>query len=113
MSTAIPEANSEEDRSNTSESSKSVSEDDVSLKGASLKTNIFLQAEENNFMKGEIKNPHLRTQIISQKYGYIPDAQLLASENQSAGAAASSAATNHNNDALNEAITNQALETAL
>lgn len=110
MSTAIPEANSEEDRSNTSESSK---EDDVSLKGASLKTNIFLQAEENNFMKGEIKNPHLRTQIISQKYGYIPDTpQNIASENQISATSATSTATN-NNDAHNEVINNQALETAL
>lgn len=113
MSTSIPEANSEEDKSNSSESSKSVSEDDVSLKGASLKTNIFLQAEENNFMKGEIKNPHLRTQIISQKYGYIPDAQLLAPENLTASTGASSAATHRNNDALNEAVSNKALETAL
>lgn len=107
MSTAIPEAHSEEDRSNTSESSKSVSEDDLSLKGASLKTNIFLQAEENNFMKGEIKNPLLRTQIISQKYGYIPETQIVqkpaSSENETI-------ATNNstNNDAHN-----QALETAL
>lgn len=110
MSTAIPEANSEEDKSNTSESSKSVSEDDVSLKGTTLKTNLFLQAEENNFMKGEIKNPHLRTQIISQKYGYIsdtPNAPKLASETNSTATAAAT-----NNDAHNEAI-NKALETAL
>ncbi|XP_017471069.1 PREDICTED: uncharacterized protein LOC108362546, partial [Rhagoletis zephyria] len=69
MSTTIPEVNSEEDHSSTASSTnsskdgnelKSSTMADVSETGNSrsydLKRNFFLQTEENNFMRGEIKS---------------------------------------------------------
>ncbi|XP_036324985.1 uncharacterized protein LOC118738168 [Rhagoletis pomonella] len=69
MSTTIPEVNSEEDHSSTASSTNSSKDGnelqsstmaDVSETGNSrsydLKRNFFLQTEENNFMRGEIKS---------------------------------------------------------
>ncbi|KAI8044089.1 hypothetical protein M5D96_000239 [Drosophila gunungcola] len=57
MSTTIPEANSEEDQSNTSGGSRASSEAGETTTPSSfdLKRNFFLQTEENNFMRGELK----------------------------------------------------------
>ncbi|XP_053679284.1 mucin-5AC [Anopheles nili] len=66
ISTAIPEANSEEDilpvdRNSSVEahhsvkgSPRAVREDDVVEKSCSFKENIFLKEDENNFMRGEV-----------------------------------------------------------
>ncbi|KAH8278919.1 hypothetical protein KR018_011052 [Drosophila ironensis] len=67
MSTTIPEANSEEDHSNTSGSSRASSEalegevKSSNLSSFDLKRNFFLQTEENNFMRGELKPSFART----------------------------------------------------
>lgn len=68
MSTTIPEANSEEDHSNNSggsraslEAGNSIAADPaspsppVAISSFDLKRNFFLQTEENNFMRGELK----------------------------------------------------------
>ncbi|XP_026834347.1 uncharacterized protein LOC6554070 isoform X2 [Drosophila erecta] len=56
MSTTIPEANSEEDQSNTSGGSRASSEAGENVPSSfDLKRNFFLQTEENNFMRGELK----------------------------------------------------------
>ncbi|XP_036672787.3 serine-rich adhesin for platelets isoform X1 [Drosophila suzukii] len=56
MSTTIPEANSEEDHSNTSGGSRASSEAGETVPSSfDLKRNFFLQTEENNFMRGELK----------------------------------------------------------
>ncbi|EDW16459.1 uncharacterized protein LOC6574971 isoform X1 [Drosophila mojavensis] len=70
MSTTIPEANSDEDHSNNSGGSRAGSEADetaactvansnspssVAVSSFDLKRNFFLQTEENNFMRGELK----------------------------------------------------------
>lgn len=66
MSTTIPEANSEEDHSNNSSGSRASLEAGETVAGSSpsppvavssfdLKRNFFLQTEENNFMRGELK----------------------------------------------------------
>ncbi|EDW24353.1 GL23446 [Drosophila persimilis] len=63
MSTTIPEANSEEDHSNTSGGSRASSEagetaisPPVVTSSYDLKRNFFLQTEQNNFMRGEFKH---------------------------------------------------------
>ncbi|SPP82624.1 uncharacterized protein LOC117585703 isoform X2 [Drosophila guanche] len=68
MSTTIPEANSEEDHSNTSGGSRASSEagetapaetptsPPVVTSSYDLKRNFFLQTEQNNFMRGELKH---------------------------------------------------------
>ncbi|XP_017041013.1 uncharacterized protein LOC108087936 isoform X1 [Drosophila ficusphila] len=63
MSTTIPEANSEEDHSNTSGGSRASSEAGETTAPSSfdLKRNFFLQTEENNFMRGELKPSFART----------------------------------------------------
>ncbi|XP_017112115.1 serine-rich adhesin for platelets isoform X1 [Drosophila elegans] len=63
MSTTIPEANSEEDQSNTSGGSRASSEAGETTAPSSfdLKRNFFLQTEENNFMRGELKPSFART----------------------------------------------------
>lgn len=66
MSSTIPEANSEEDHSNNSGGSRASLEAGETVAGSSpsppvavssfdLKRNFFLQTEENNFMRGELK----------------------------------------------------------
>ncbi|XP_030080645.1 uncharacterized protein LOC111595972 isoform X1 [Drosophila hydei] len=70
MSTIIPEANSDEDHSNNSGGSRAGSEADetaactvansnspssVAVSSFDLKRNFFLQTDENNFMRGELK----------------------------------------------------------
>ncbi|XP_055853209.1 serine-rich adhesin for platelets [Episyrphus balteatus] len=90
ISTTIPEANSEEDHSNSSggsnhSGSKPSSEagdsiydrnELISEEKMDLKKNIFLQTEENNFMKGELKIPFGRTtpQIVGK---YVKNAPQL------------------------------------
>lgn len=64
MSTTIPEANSEEDNSNTSGGSRASSEagdTKPTLSTYDLRRNFFLQTEENNFMRGELKSSFART----------------------------------------------------
>ncbi|XP_023034298.1 pneumococcal serine-rich repeat protein isoform X1 [Drosophila willistoni] len=57
MSTTIPEANSEEDHSTSggSRASSEISEAAARQSSFDLKRNFFLQTEENNFMRGELK----------------------------------------------------------
>ncbi|KAH8407177.1 hypothetical protein KR222_009961 [Zaprionus bogoriensis] len=65
MSTTIPEAHSEEDHSNNSGGSRASLEvaavpdaspsSPVAVSSFDLKRNFFLQTEENNFMRGELK----------------------------------------------------------
>lgn len=88
ITTAIPEANSEEDNSSANGSSNSShsSLDKSMVKtspikqgvngdgGKNLKNNIFLQAEENNFMKGELigkKTAMSRTQLIQARNQFL------------------------------------------
>ncbi|XP_002096261.2 uncharacterized protein LOC6535633 isoform X1 [Drosophila yakuba] len=62
MSTTIPEANSEEDQSNTSGGSRASSEAGETVPSSfDLKRNFFLQTEENNFMRGELKPSFARS----------------------------------------------------
>ncbi|KAH8276290.1 hypothetical protein KR026_009897 [Drosophila bipectinata] len=64
MSTTIPEANSEEDNSNTSGGSRASSEageTKPTLSTYDLRRNFFLQTEENNFMRGELKSSFARS----------------------------------------------------
>ncbi|KAH8291805.1 hypothetical protein KR054_000783 [Drosophila jambulina] len=62
MSSTIVEANSEEDHSNTSGGSRASSETgETVLSSFDLKRNFFLQTEENNFMRGELKPSFVRT----------------------------------------------------
>lgn len=62
MSTTIPEANSEEDHSNTSGGSRASSEAGETVASSfDLKRNFFLQTEENNFMRGELKPSFARS----------------------------------------------------
>ncbi|KAH8344208.1 hypothetical protein KR084_008137 [Drosophila pseudotakahashii] len=62
MSTTILEANSEEDHSNTSGGSRASSEAGENQPSSfDLKRNFFLQTEENNFMRGELKPSFART----------------------------------------------------
>ncbi|EDW55437.1 GM23259 [Drosophila sechellia] len=62
MSTTIPEANSEEDHSNTSGGSRASSEAGETVPSSfDLKRNFFLQTEENNFMRGELKPSFARS----------------------------------------------------
>uniref|UniRef100_A0A6P4F3V9 Serine-rich adhesin for platelets isoform X1 n=1 Tax=Drosophila rhopaloa TaxID=1041015 RepID=A0A6P4F3V9_DRORH len=63
MSSTILEANSEEDHSNTSGGSRASSEAGETTAPSSfdLKRNFFLQTEENNFMRGELKPSFART----------------------------------------------------
>ncbi|XP_065371772.1 serine-rich adhesin for platelets [Calliphora vicina] len=81
MSTTIPEANSEEDHSgnsslNTSTNSSTPSSQDknasheslVDTDSLNLKRNIFLQTEENNFMRGELRSSFTRSKADSNKY---------------------------------------------
>lgn len=58
MSTTIPEANSEEDHSNNSLNSSKNSEEEnlIDRESFNIKRNIFLQAEENNFMRSELRS---------------------------------------------------------
>ncbi|XP_055902238.1 serine-rich adhesin for platelets [Eupeodes corollae] len=92
ISTTIPEANSEEDHSNSSggsnhSGSKPSSEagdaihdrnELISEEKLDLKKNIFLQTEENNFMKGELKIPFGRTtpQVVGK---YVKNTPQLVS----------------------------------
>ncbi|XP_068157806.1 LOW QUALITY PROTEIN: serine-rich adhesin for platelets [Drosophila tropicalis] len=57
MSTTIPEANSEDDHSTSggSRASSEISEAAARQSSFDLKRNFFLQTEENNFMRGELK----------------------------------------------------------
>ncbi|KAH8382287.1 hypothetical protein KR009_002681 [Drosophila setifemur] len=63
MSTTILEANSEEDHSNTSGGSRASSEAGETSVPSSfdMKRNFFLQTEENNFMRGELKPSFARS----------------------------------------------------
>ncbi|XP_017084834.2 LOW QUALITY PROTEIN: serine-rich adhesin for platelets [Drosophila eugracilis] len=80
MSTTIPEANSEEDQSNTSGGSRASSEAGEAVPSSfDLKRNFFLQTEENNFMRGELKPSFARTNgapgvanVESNKYVAAP-----------------------------------------
>ncbi|XP_004521165.1 uncharacterized protein LOC101457244 [Ceratitis capitata] len=87
MSTTIPEVNSEEDHSSNASStnssrdgneSKSIvsmnaamrtptthAPDSISSRSYDLKRNFFLQTEENNFMRGEMKNAYNRNQTAA------------------------------------------------
>ncbi|XP_013111534.2 serine-rich adhesin for platelets [Stomoxys calcitrans] len=58
MSTTIPEANSEEDHSNNSLNSSKNSEEEnlIDRDSFNIKRNIFLQSEENNFMRSELRS---------------------------------------------------------
>lgn len=77
MSTTIPEANSEEDHSGNSLHSstppsfpvKAVSHENlVDTESLNLKRNIFLQTEENNFMRAELRSSFNRSKADSNKY---------------------------------------------
>lgn len=83
ISTAIPEVNNEEDSSGSDsminrpiitstpqqqkqqEQQENVPEKNIIDDKVDLKKNIFLQAEENNFMKGEVMKKNLKTIIQS------------------------------------------------
>ncbi|CAD7084742.1 unnamed protein product [Hermetia illucens] len=105
MSTAIPEAHSEEDASSSNSSNGSIgrrspnvnkigssispsplvtSEKNVIDDKINLKTNIFLQAEENNFMKGEMKNSCgiTRSQLAQARAQFLMGTKGLQSENK-------------------------------
>ncbi|XP_030369210.1 uncharacterized protein LOC115620212 isoform X2 [Scaptodrosophila lebanonensis] len=79
MSTTIPEANSEEDHSNTSGGSRGSSEagdtaataKSIAATNFDLKRNFFLQNEENNFMRGELKPSFNRAAGISEHNKYV------------------------------------------
>lgn len=106
MSTAIPEANSEEDGSPNSSKDKGTVPKSVSLGGLirssseepivrtdapsssdgivadniNLKNNIFLQAEENNFMRGEVGTKSLsRAQLQQARSHFLASASSSSS----------------------------------
>lgn len=97
MSTTIPEANSEEDHSNTSggsraslEAGSSVASDQSSpsppvvISSFDLKRNFFLQTEENNFMRGELKpsfgrNGHASSTSVATEAGGVESANKYVS----------------------------------
>ncbi|KAM8704741.1 hypothetical protein ACLKA7_009231 [Drosophila subpalustris] len=87
MSTTIPEANSEEDHSNNSGGSRAslesssetaartvASPNSVAVSSFDLKRNFFLQTEENNFMRGELK-PSFGRNGIASSVGVVASAE--------------------------------------
>ncbi|KAH8388229.1 hypothetical protein KR093_001286 [Drosophila rubida] len=104
MSSIIPEANSEEDHSNNSSGgsraslettanetaartvASTTSPSAVAVSSFDLKRNFFLQTEENNFMRGELKSGFVRNAsngaggVESNKYVSAPSTSLPAFE---------------------------------
>ncbi|XP_073816272.1 NHS actin remodeling regulator GUK-holder isoform X2 [Musca autumnalis] len=70
MSTTIPEANSEEDHHSSSANSSlntsknSEEENIIDDECFNIKRNIFLQAEENNFMRNELRSSFGRSKVV-------------------------------------------------
>lgn len=88
MSTAIPEVNSEEDTSpnNSADHHIKISPTIVE-ENLNIKQNIFLQAEENNFMKGEVANKAMvvhglssRAQLIQARSQFLMDTGTSGSQ---------------------------------
>uniref|UniRef100_A0A034VCU7 Nance-Horan syndrome protein n=1 Tax=Bactrocera dorsalis TaxID=27457 RepID=A0A034VCU7_BACDO len=88
MSTTIPEVNSEEDHSSTASSTNSSNasndkepttpltaanaSDSINSRAYDLKRNFFLQTEENNFMRGEMKTTFGRSNNAASATTYAP-----------------------------------------
>lgn len=84
MSTAIPEVNSEDDTSPNNSADRTNSSHikvspTINEENLNMKQNIFLQAEENNFMKGEVANKSMvhglssRAQLIQARSQFLMD----------------------------------------
>uniref|UniRef100_A0A1I8NCD3 WASP family protein member n=1 Tax=Musca domestica TaxID=7370 RepID=A0A1I8NCD3_MUSDO len=96
MSTTIPEANSEEDHHNHSANSSlnnsknSEEENIIDDESFNIKRNIFLQAEENNFMRSELRSSFGRPKSDAAKQPIVSKVEpimkpLTDSSNVAAG----------------------------
>ncbi|XP_037943876.1 serine-rich adhesin for platelets-like, partial [Teleopsis dalmanni] len=122
MSTTIPEANSEEDHSNTSGSNSSRTSSEVgdateqreisAQERFDLKRNFFLQTEENNFMRGEMKHNFGKNAVSANKYVSGPVGAAVAKFNASSHIDVEPAASK-NGPVNNMSASMTALETAL